>query len=266
MRSRDVIGGAVVCAVVWAFVGCGQASEAPRVQLPVLVDGTAVGAVTTDLGYEVELSSARVAFSNLVFTVAGEVHTASIWHRLADTIIPTAHAHPGHYQGGDVTGELVGDYVVDWVADDGRELGVATLIAASYSAANFTFGRGPAEALDGDDALIGHTALLTGTATRDNHLVSFTIVVDSPEGRVLVGAPFEAELGENATGALYLRFSPLDPLEGDTIFDAIDFAALDADDDGILSIEPGVAAVEDAYNSFRRAFQTHDHYSVEHQE
>ena len=138
----------------------------------------------------------------------------------------------------------------------------ATLIAATYSASNFTFDRGSPEQLGAGDPLVGHTAIISGTATKDATTVAFTIIVDSPEGRKLVGAPFEADVGQDATGALSLRFNTLDPLEGDGLFDAIDFSALDADGDGELVIEPDVPDVEDAYDAFRRVFQTHDHYSI----
>lgn len=251
---------------LWGVASCGDPSEAPRVELPVVVSASGITPVTTDLGYEVEVTSARVVIHDIAFTVAGEIHTASLWRTLSDAILPTAHAHPGHYQGGEVTGELRGNFVVNWTADDGRELGVATLIAATYNAANFTFGRGSAEDLGDEDPLVGHTAVLSGAATRGGQTTTFTIIVDSPKDRELVGAPFEATLGADAAGTLNLRFNTVDVLEGDTVFDAIDFSALDADSDGVVVIEPGVAEVEDAYNTFRRVFQTHDHYSIELQE
>lgn len=251
-------------------VACAAPSEAPRVDLPVVVDASGAVPVTTDLGYAVELSSARIAIEDLVFTVAGEVHAESVPESspgglVHGLLIPMAHAHPGHYQGGEVTGELLGAFVVDWPADEGRELGVATLIATTYSAANFGFGRGSAEGLDAEDPLVGHTAIVSGSATKDGVTTAFTIVVDSPEDRELVGAPFDASLDEDAAGTLALRFNTADALEGDTLFDGLDFAALDADGDGELVIQPDAAEAElaAAYDLFRRTLQTHDHYAVE---
>ncbi|MEL6183359.1 MAG: hypothetical protein AAFU79_01960, partial [Myxococcota bacterium] len=61
---------------------CGDPVEAPRVELPVIVDSSGVVPVTTDLGYSVEVTEARVAISDLVFTVAGEADVASLWRRL----------------------------------------------------------------------------------------------------------------------------------------------------------------------------------------
>ena len=251
---------------LWCVASCGTPREAPRVQLPVVVDASGVAPVTTDLGYEVEVTSVRMAVQDVVFTVAGEVHTAFQWQTLVDAFLPTAYAHPGHYQGGEVAGELVGAFVVDWPADDGRELGVATLIAGTYSASNFTFGRGSAEHLGADDPLVGHTAVLAGTARKDGLTTPFTIIVDSPDERELVGVPFDATVGEDDTATLRFQLHTLDGLEGDTLFDGIDFGTLHADGDDVVVIEPSVAEVEDAYDTFRRVFQTHDHYRLELQE
>lgn len=248
--------------LLFGLSGCGDPSEAPRVRLPVVVDAAGMAPVVTDLGYEVEVTSARIALSDLLFTVAGEVHTASVWQTISEAFVGSAHAHPGHYQGGEVTGEMLGDYVVEWSSEEGRQLGVATLIALRYSAANFTFGRGSAEQLSAGDPLLGHTAILAGTATKGASTISFTIVVDSPEGRELVGAPFEADLGADATGTLAFRFNVLDPLEGDTLFDGVDFAGLDTDADEQVVIEPDDAEFDEAYNVLRRQFQTHDHFSI----
>lgn len=247
-------------------MACSGPTEAPRVDLPVVVDGSGVVQAHTALGYDVELTEARVAVRDLVFTVAGELHTAALWRRLPDALVAPAHAHPGHHQGGEVTGELPGAFVIDWLAYDGRELGVATLLAGTYHGANFTFSHAEAADLPDGDPLIGHTAWLSGTASKDGATVAFTIVVDSPVGRELVGAPFDATLDEEARGALHLRLETVDPSEGDTLFDDLDFAALDADGDGALHIGPDIAEVEGAYHAFRRTFQTHDHYTVRHEE
>ena len=47
-----------------------------------------------------------------------------------------------------------------------------------------------------------------------------------------------------------------------------DFSTLDTDGDGTLVIAPSSseAMTQEAYNLFRRTFQTHDHYSITHQE
>ncbi|MGB1016210.1 MAG: hypothetical protein ACPG4T_18890 [Nannocystaceae bacterium] len=256
MRWRAPLG-VVLCGVL----GCGQASEAPRAELTVVIDDAGVLPATNDLGYTIELTEARVVVADIVFTVAGELHTVSHWQRASDLLIKPAFAHPGHSQGGEVTGELPGQYVVDWTTNRGQTLGLATLIAGTYTAADFVFGRGSeALGLPPSDPLIGHTALLRGTATKSGTSVAFTIVIDSPEGRILVGAPFDATIEGSTSGQIGFRFEPNDAEEEDTVFAGLDFLALDGDGDGIVQIEPGVPEVEEAYNNVRRTFQTHDHF------
>ena len=81
-----------------------------------------------------------------------------------------------------------------------------------------------------------------------------------------MGAPFEVSIDEGSAGRLLLRFVTVDPLEQDTVFDGIDFAVLDDDNDGQVRIGPDVVEVEEAYNTFRRTFQTHDHFEVRYEQ
>lgn len=248
-----------------ALQACGGPEEPPRVELAVLPDSSAVTAVTSDLGYEIELVEARAAVENFSFAIAGEAHTASLWQRVSDALVPTAHAHPGHFQGGDVTGELRGRFILGWLPRSTAALGTATLLAGSYKSANFTFVRaGPDDGIAPDDALLGHTALLRGRATKGTTSVDFVARIDSPEGRQLTGAPFELEVRADSRERLGVRLATRDPLEGDTLFDGLDFAALDGDGDGEVVLEEGSgeAALVDAYNVLRRTFQTHDHFDI----
>ncbi len=248
------------------FAACARPEEAPRVELPVVVDASGVTRVTTDLGYTVELVEARVMVRDLVFLVAGEAHANGPWRAISELLIPSAFAHPGHVQGGTVTGELRGRFLLDFLpGGDDAELGWATLLVGAYGSANFVFAR--AEASDGlapDDPLLGHTALLRGHASKGGDTVAFTALIDSPEGRELTGAPFELEVTAASRERLGIRLLTEDALEGDTVFDGIDFAALDVDGDGALSIEPATEepSVRDALNQLRRTFQTHDHFEV----
>lgn len=251
-------------AVALCAGACNEAAEPARVELSVTTDGSGVVPVQTDQGYTVTVTSARLAMQDLVFTVSGEVHTElSAFRLLYDLLIPPAHAHPGHYLGGEVTGELQGRYVLDLVS--AAPVGTATLLEGTYTAANFTFARASVDdGLDGSDALIGHTALVEGIAARGGAEYAFTVVMNSPEDRVLVGAPFAAEISPGAADPIRFTFSPADELEGDTLFDGVDFATLDGDGDGTISITEGAAdaATEDAYNRIHRAFQSHDHFSL----
>ncbi len=241
------------------FVSCADVTEAPRVTREVVSDGAAIMPVVTNLGYEVTLDVAQLALSEVQFTIAGEAHASGGAKPLA-WLIPSAHAHPGHSQGGEVTGELPGRHVVDWLGEAGQRLGEATLITGAYTAANFTFTRAREEdGVGADDPLLGHTARLAGTARLDGATVRFEALIDAPVGRVLVGAPFEAQVREGDGPAIGLQLAPRAPGQQTTLFDGLDFSALEPDTDGTLRLRPD-GPTADAYNRLRRVFMTHDHF------
>ena len=248
------------CLVAWCAVACGDVSqEAARVELPVVVDGSGLsGSVSTDLGYDVEVTALRVAMERLEFTTEGETHLAAL-RSLERLLLPVAHAHPGHYAGGEIIGELPGRYVLDLIGGDGAELGAATLLEGDYNGANFTFVRATAEdGLSADDPLIGHTMLLEGVARRGEEAIAFSALIDQDEDRQVVGAPLELDLVEGATVRLGVQALVKDPFSADTAFDGIDFGALDGDGDGQVRF---VSGDPDA-NRLRRALQTHTYYFV----
>lgn len=260
--------------LVAAALACAP-NEAPRVEVEIVVDGSGLGVSATDLGWTIEFEQARLALANLEFTTAGEVHATRAldpggW--LLGLVMASAHAHPGHYQGGEIIGELPGDHLLDFIGGEGASLGFATLIVGDYTAANFGFRRARADELPEGDPLVGHTALLSGTASKAGEVVGFSIFIDAPIDRELVGAPFEYTLDEQATLVLGVRLLDTDPYEGDHLLDGIDFAALDAADgaiDGAIvlldpELEPNQPdALTDAYNQIRRDFQTHDLFDIE---
>lgn len=251
MRSQIL---PVAALVVW---GCSSPEESPRVRVPVVVGSSGLETVTTNLDYEVTLESADVAIRDLEFTMKGEVAT-SLLFRVSEALIRSAWAHPGHYEGGDVTGELLGSFLLHFEADTSQELGTATLLTGNYQAVNFYFDRGQSGLLD------GHTALLRGLARRAGTEIQFSVVIDSPAGRQLVGAPFEVRVEEGAELVAALRLLVEDPVEGDTLFDDVDFIALDGDADGDLKFGPDSTdeASVNAHNQIQRRFQTHDHFDV----
>lgn len=248
------------------LTSCTDAKETPRVQLSVVMDASGLQEpVTTDLGWEVETTNVRVAVRDIQFTIAGEVHTSSLLKRTSDWLIPPAHAHPGHYQGGEVTGVLDGAHVAAWPGAD-APLGDATLLVGKYEAANFTLDRGVAGAggLAGEDPLVGETAIIEGIARKDGREISFSFLLGAPDGRQIVGVPFKADLSEQDAGkSIALRLAPYDQYEEDTLYDALDFALLDDDEDGVITISESSSSDsdQDAYNTLRRTFQTHDHFA-----
>jgi hypothetical protein len=265
-------GGATLVAPVLTAVlagGC-DSEQAVRVMLPVVVDREAPVAFDTDLGYRIELTKFRAAFDNVEFTTSGEMH-ASLGERvrrgLSDLVVPTAYAHPGHYAGGEVIGEMQGRFVVDWLVD-GATLGDAELLTGTYTGANFVLTRARlGDGIPAGDPIIGHTFEIEGTATRDGQTWTFHGFIDEEDGRRVVGLPVGEEISADGTEfeitkttditfGLQLLF--VDPFENDTAFDAIDFAAADEDGDGDITL-PDAA---EATNHLVRTLQTHDHYAV----
>lgn len=240
------------------LIGCAFDSEpAARTPARIVVDNEGVTAIDTDLGYTIELTRCRVAIDTLEFTTSGEMH-ASLWSPLWDLVVPNAVAHPGHYAGGEVVGELPGRHVFDW-RDDGALIGEATLLDAQYNGANFSFTRAKVE--DGvtpDDPIVGHTFEIVGTATLEDESWEFSVLLDQDEGRRVVGLPMDIHLAGDEEVELGFELFTRDPIEGDTLFDGLDFALLDDDGDGVLVIEPSTGA----YNLLRHSTQAHDYYGV----
>jgi hypothetical protein len=241
-------------------LGCAfDSAPAERTTARVVVDGTGVTPIATDLGYRVDLETCRVAIDTLEFTTDGEAH-ASLLRPVWDLVVPSALAHPGHAAGGEVVGELTGRHVFDW-RGDGSLIGEATLLTAAYAGANFSFTRARVE--DGvtpDDPIVGHTFEIVGTATRDDESWRFRVRLDQDEGRRVVGLPLALDLSaaDDDGVELGLQLWTRDPVEGDTLFDGIDFAVLDDDGDHDVTLEPDT----EPYNLLRRSTQAHDHYAV----
>ena len=252
MRRRTI---SVVMLV--SSLGCTASQEAQRVQLEVEVDDAALVVGDNDLGWRVELSAARVAVADLQFSILGEMHAASAW--LPSWVVGRAWAHPGHLAGGDVTGELIGAFILDWGAAGGARLGTAELLTGRYEGLNFSFRAAETgDELAGDDPLLGHTAYFAGTASKDGQAVAFTAQIDVDAGTRMVGASFDLEVEATGQVTVALQLLPVDPIDDLSLFDGLDFAALDADGDGAVAIGPG----DDAHNFLRRTLQSHVHYAA----
>ncbi len=252
---------ALAAALVFAGFGahCVGPRESPRVILPLSTATMNGEAATNDLGYDVTLTSCRLALRDLTFTAREE--TVARAQPMRAFFAPRALAHPGHFSNGEVIGELRGRFLADFGAG-ATSLGDATLLEGNYGAADFVFDRADEDSVELSDPLYGHTAYLVGVARRDGAETLFTVALDAPEERALIGVPFDAQVDERTAGALSMRFVITDPFEGDTLFDGVDFAALDADDDGLVELSDGDEATANAYNLIRRTFLTHDHYFV----
>lgn len=238
--------------LVGVLAGCAGTEEAATVELPVTTVATPMDAAMTDLGYRVEVTQLRIAVSTIQFTIEGEEHT-----EVAPP--PGTILHPGHSAGGEVTGELPGDFILTWNGQPQPVLGLGTLIVGDYRGANFAFRAATAtDAPPAGDVLLGHTFHLAGSITKDAMTRAFDAVLDVEPDTEVIGAVFDHVITESSMETLKIAFFPTDPNEQDTPFDGIDFFALPAGGSGSIEIRPGSAA----HNLLRRAIQTHDHYGV----
>lgn len=243
---------------VWlcgALAGCGGEDQgATQIPLTVTHRASAAAPFTTDLGYTVQLTRCRVAVRDLVFTTGGAQASTPWWSWL----IGQAYAHPGHGGGGEILGELPGRYVVDFT--EAGALGEGLFLAGIYDGADFAFDRGaaaPEGPLDEGDPLIEHTLEIAGEACQVDACWAFEATLDQDLGRALTGAPFTLDLTGGARPDVALAFLPVDPFEGDTLLDGVDFAALGAPDD-TLTFAPG----DDTHTRLIRRTQRHDFYFV----
>ena len=259
MWKRTIIITIALLAAALIVGVCDPGGDEPAsVSLPVVVDGDEILKCVNNEGWTVEVSVFRLAVRDLEFTIEGEIH-AGLSGRISELLIPTARAHPGHFAGGDVIGELTGDFVLDLRADMEQSLGRADLLVGEYHGFNLYFRAAQeSDGLDVNDPLLGHTAVIEGKATRGSDIVDFTAVLDVEDGTGMVGGPFTLDVTENTSSTLALRIHTIDPYENDTLFDGLDFLEIDDDHDGVALIEPG----DEAHNVLAKTIVRHDHYSV----
>jgi hypothetical protein len=250
----------MVIALSLLAAGCGAGSEVAEVEMPVEVSAAGMTPALTDLGYTVTVTGVRAALADLAFTVPGDGLVTTASQALLGPGQAPGYGHPGHSSGGEITGELPGEHMIDWMAD-GATLGTATLLEGEYAGVNFRFRRAHAgDGLEAGDPLLDHSFHITGTARRDGADIAFDAVLDIDEGYELVGAPFDhsVEAGDPAQLRFELQTSESFSGSGKTLFDGIDFTTLDQDGDGQVAIRPGA----EAHNKLRRTVQSHDYYVV----
>lgn len=271
MLHRTSLLPCLVAAVLVA--GCAEPREAPSVKLPVMVDRSGIVPSKNDKGYEIKLQKARVVVQNIAFAVGGEEHGGAVdspkkQASLVGWLFPRAYAHPGHFEGGEVTGELSGRFVLDWLNSGSEPLkvGTAFLLHGQYTSANFVLGRGSAQdKLDPSDPLFGHTAVIHGEASKGETTVKFVATIDSPEGREVLGIPFKLNVDEGTQAPLGFRLHTLGVIEQESLFDGVDFSELEVDENGVAHIFPDTqdAASRRAYTLIRRTFQTQEQFDIQ---
>ena len=237
--------------------GCEGTQPSVTVQLPLVADGSTLSAFTTDLGYEVTLARVRLAASGVWFTQGGEPHS-SVLEDLQGLLVPPAHAHPGHYGGGEVTGERAGPFIVEWTPGSLQDLGDAILVTGDYHGANLPFRLADDhDDLAAGDILVGHSVHVEGISMRGGDVLEFEAVLDVPSGGEVIGMAMDLEVRDDTVATLAWRLLPLSNV-GTTLVDGVDFKALDPDGDGTVRIEPG----QEDHNRIQRAFLKHDFYEI----
>ena len=127
---------ATIVLITMLFGVCNPAGEEPEeVSLPVVSNPLASISCENIEGWTVSLTGFRIAVEDFEFSIEGETHAGL---DVVGILAPSAHAHPGHLAGGTITGELSGQYVLDFLGD-GRGLGNAVLLAGDYKGMNFYF-------------------------------------------------------------------------------------------------------------------------------
>lgn len=267
---RAVLKKTLVAALGVMSASCVPPREAPSVQLQVMADPSGLHHSRNDLGYEIHLHQARVVVQNLAFAVDGEAHGEEDAPQasLLSWFIPRAYAHPGHFEGGEVTGELKGRFVLDWFAHSSapQAIGTAFLLVGNYTSANFLLGRGgPQDGLAPEDPLYGHTAILRGQARKGGQVVDFLVEIDSVEGREVIGIPFELQVSEDTRGPLGFRLHTLGVIDQQSLFNGIDFSKLRAGPDGVVHIHGQSEGAVDrlAYTRIRRGLQTQEQFDIQ---
>ncbi len=175
--------------------GCDDATGGQRIRLETVVtsDVAATPTVTTAGGWTVEVTQARLVVGDVLFLAGAPIARGFS----PSGLIPSALAHPGHYQAGDVLGEAHPNLAVDLLADE-TSLGVSEAVSGVAQSASFGFGA--AVELDGAVVVLAGVARRAEEADR-TFIVHVTAeeVTSSATGRpevagcVLAGGQLDAD-------------------------------------------------------------------------
>ncbi len=137
-------------------------------------------------GWTIDLSSARLNVGPVRF-FTGKVLLSRPWRKPLDWLLPSAHAHPGHYQPGDALAELLTAAPVDGGGAPVR-IGDASGTTGEYGSVELTF---PTSSAGG---AAGRSVALAGTAVKAGQTVRFELELDAQ--KVIEGVRFEKDLSD----------------------------------------------------------------------
>ncbi|QRO00257.1 hypothetical protein JRI60_15140 [Archangium violaceum] len=192
---------------------------------------TVPGRFTTDTGWRVELTSARMVLGPIyLFENPSPLQSAASRHwlrRMGEVLVPSAHAHDSFFSGGRVLGEWDREVVYDLLAEGGgtRVLGRSPGIAGMARSFSLLL-QPPSRALGAEAAsLEGRSVLLEGTASREGNTVAFRAALDFPppvELQRVEFVPMEVELDDE--GLFIVELQPHRWFEG-TLFERLEVPA-----------------------------------------
>jgi hypothetical protein len=264
---RKTITGILIFSAVLFLLACSpEVDESVQVDFKMVLNGTnIVKSNPNNLGWIVKTDKFKLAVKNFEFTIGGEMHPRfSLLQKISSFIEPAAFAHPGHEAGGEVTGQLNGIWVLNMKSGTFSTIGTATLLEGEYHGFNFYFAKATvADGLAAGDPVIGHSAYIAGSAVKDGKTISFTAQLDEDAGMRVIGGIFKHTVKDGDTSTMVLRVEDWVDLEGMlapvSLYDNIDFGALDTDDDGVVVIVPG----QPAHNILKKQLYNHDFYYVD---
>ncbi len=187
-----------------ALTACAGATGGKLVALQTVVRGAepAMGGFTNRHGWAIELFAAKLARGRIEYYAAEPTEGAAA--RLADTLLRSAHAHPGHLDAeGALLGEVTGADVIDLV-EGARVLTPGRGLAGRLGSAHLGF-----EA----EAMGGWAVEVAGEARRDGDVRGFIaraapeVLLSHLNAPEIWGCPFEGntELTEDGVVTLTVR-------------------------------------------------------------
>ncbi|HWA74533.1 MAG TPA: hypothetical protein VG937_19440 [Polyangiaceae bacterium] len=152
------------------IAGCSEAATTgKRVTLRTAMAKSAeVGTFTTGFGWDVTLTQAAIATNGFYYfdgpppTASFKAKKRGFRQRVADWMLGSAWAHPGHYQAGDALGQtlLPEAVALDLFSDPLTPLPDGVGVTGTYRSAQFVIPSEP----PADAVLAGHIAIAQGTA------------------------------------------------------------------------------------------------------
>ena len=254
MYTKELIATALV--VTFATACGGEAEQAQRFDVEVFTDGHALERFETDEGYEVELDVVKLRVQTLEFTTGGEAHAQGPLQRLAQSIVPHAHAHPNHEAGGEVAGEVTGPLVLSWRPDELVAVDTGRFLEANYAGYNLDFTGEPTGEEDPLDE--GLMAYLEGSFDDGDEERPFVAAIEVSDVAQVFGGILQGRIPDEAPGGVALVLLVEDDWAQTTLLDGVRFSQIETDDEGVVHIDEDSAPA--AHGMVRHSLREHGYY------